>query len=48
MAQEIQNKLVVLPESQQLYADVCHIIDESRNRVAVYVNVKYFKEKDKE
>ena len=40
MAQEIQNKLVVLPESQQLYADVCHIIDETRNRVAVYVNAE--------
>ena len=40
MAQEIQNKLVVLPESQQLYADVCHIIDETRTRVAVYVNAE--------
>ena len=27
-----------MPESQQLYADVCHIIDDTRTRVAVYVN----------
>lgn len=27
-----------LPESRQLYSDVCHIIDDARTRVAVYVN----------
>lgn len=29
-----------LPESGQLYTDVCHIIDDTRNRVAVYVNAE--------
>lgn len=38
MAQEIQNMIAVLPESQQLYADVCHIIDEARQNVALAAN----------
>ena len=29
-----------MPESQNLYADVCHIIDETHTRVAVYVNAE--------
>lgn len=29
-----------LPESENLYTDVCHIIDETRTRVAVYVNAE--------
>ena len=38
MAQEIMQNIKSMPESQQLYADVCHIIDDTRTRVAVYVN----------
>ena len=33
-------KVAELPESQLLYTDVCHIIDETRTRVAVYVNAE--------
>ena len=35
---DIVQNIASQPESQQLYADVCHIIDETRTRVAVYVN----------
>ena len=38
MAQEIMQNIKSMPESQQLYVDVCHIIDDTRTRVAVYVN----------
>ena len=38
MAQEIMQNIKSMPESQQLYADVCYIIDDTRTRVAVYVN----------
>ena len=34
------HNISALPESQNLYADVCHIIDETRTRVAVYVNAE--------
>ena len=37
MAQPIQT-VSSLPESQLLYTDVCRIIDDTRTRVAVYVN----------
>ncbi len=38
MAKEIIQEITYMPESQQLLADVCHIIDDTRTRVAVYVN----------
>ena len=38
MAEEIVQNITCMPESQQLLADVCHIIDDTRTRVAVYVN----------
>jgi hypothetical protein len=38
MAKEIVQEITHMPESQQLLADVCHIIDDTRTRVAVYVN----------
>ena len=38
MAEEILQNITCMPESQQLLADVCHIIDDTRTRVAVYVN----------
>lgn len=37
MSQDLQN-IDTLKESLQLYTDVCRIIDDTRNRVAVYVN----------
>jgi predicted nuclease of restriction endonuclease-like (RecB) superfamily len=37
MSQDLQN-INTLKESFQLYTDVCRIIDDTRNRVAVYVN----------
>ena len=37
MSQDLQN-IDTLKESFQLYTDVCCIIDDTRNRVAVYVN----------
>ena len=37
MSQDLQN-IDTLKESFQLYTDVCRIIDDTRNRVAVYVN----------
>lgn len=40
MKSEPLQKVDQLPESQQLYTDVCHIIDETRTRVAVYVNAE--------
>ena len=40
MKNEPLQKVTELPESQQLYTDVCHIIDETRTRVAVYVNAE--------
>lgn len=40
MKNEPSQKVTELPESQQLYTDVCHIIDETRTRVAVYVNAE--------
>jgi hypothetical protein len=38
MAQDIIQEIASKPESQQLYADVCHIIEDTRTRVAIYVN----------
>ena len=38
MAQELIQIVSSLPESRQLYSDVCHIIDDTRTRIAVYVN----------
>ena len=38
MAEEILQNITRMPESQQLLADVCHIIDDTRTRVSVYVN----------
>ena len=38
MTEEIENNISNLPESKHLYEDVCHIIDDTRTRVAVYVN----------
>ena len=38
MATEFQLTASVHLESQQLYADVCKIIDDTRSRIAVYVN----------
>ena len=38
MSKEIQIHLEGLVETTQLYTDVCGIIDDTRNRVAVYVN----------
>ena len=40
MKSEPLQKVDQLPESQLLYTDVCHIIDETRTRVAVYVNAE--------
>ena len=40
MKNEPSQKVTELPESQLLYTDVCHIIDETRTRVAVYVNAE--------
>lgn len=40
MAEEIINKISELRESKHLYEDVCRIIDDTRNRVAVYVNAE--------
>lgn len=37
MSQDLQH-IDQLAESQQLYADVCQIIDGTRSRIAVYVN----------
>lgn len=37
MSQDLQN-IDTLKESFQLYTDVCRIIDDTRNRIAVYVN----------
>ncbi len=37
-SKEIVNIISALPESEHLYEDVCHIIDDTRSRVAVYVN----------
>ena len=37
MSKDLQN-IDTLKESSQLYTDVCRIIDDTRNRVAVYVN----------
>ena len=38
MTQKPEQTVASLPESQQLYSDVCHIIDDTRTRIAVYVN----------
>lgn len=38
MATEIQLTASEQLETSQLYADVCNIIDDTRNRIAVYVN----------
>ncbi|MBQ6978625.1 MAG: DUF1016 family protein [Paludibacteraceae bacterium] len=38
MAQDVIQEIASKPESQQLYADVCHIIEDTRTRVAIYVN----------
>ena len=38
MSEESLQKVSAPPENMQSYADVCHIIDEMRTRVAVYVN----------
>ena len=40
MKSEPLQKVAELPESQLLYKDVCHIIDDTRTRVAVYVNAE--------
>ena len=40
MSEELSAKVSYQPESQQLYSDVCHIIDDTRTRVAVYVNAE--------
>lgn len=40
MSQELQSVLSGMPESRQLFTDVCRIIDETRTRVAVYVNAE--------
>lgn len=37
MSQEIQH-MDKLIENTQLYTDVCQIIDDTRSRIAVYVN----------
>ena len=37
---DIAKSIALQPESQQLYVDVCGIIDETRTRVAVYVNAE--------
>lgn len=39
MTEEIENSIAILPESRHLYEDVCHIIDDTRTRVAAYVNM---------
>lgn len=38
MAEEILQNITCMPESQQLLADVCHIIDEARQNVAQAAN----------
>jgi hypothetical protein len=38
MAEEILQNITRMPESQQLLADVCHIIDEARQNVAQAAN----------
>ncbi len=38
MATEIQQTTLEQLETSQLYTDVCNIIDDTRNRIAVYVN----------
>ena len=35
-----QENIAILPESQTLYSDVCRIIDDTRTRIAVYVNAE--------
>ena len=40
MSEELSAKVSNQPESQQLYSDVCHIIDDTRTRVAVYVKAE--------
>ncbi len=40
MSQELQIPLSGMPESRQLFTDVCRIIDDTRTRVAVYVNAE--------
>ena len=40
MSEELIHNISTLPESLNLYTDVCHIIDETRTRVAVYVNAE--------
>ena len=40
MAEEKKNMISTLPESESLYNDICHIIDDTRSRVAVYVNAE--------
>lgn len=40
MSEELTAKVSNQPESQQLYSDVCHIIDDTRTRVAVYFNAE--------
>ena len=37
---DIAKNIALQPESQRLYMDVCGIIDETRTRVAVYVNAE--------
>ena len=38
MTEEILQNITCMPESQQLYSDVCHIIDEARQNVAQVAN----------
>ncbi len=38
--EEIVNVFTALPESEHLYEDVCRIIDDTRSRIAVYVNAE--------
>ena len=40
MTEELIHKISAMPESLNLYSDVCQIIDETRTRVAVYVNAE--------
>ena len=40
MSKELMQSGANQLENQQLYADVCHIIDDMRTRVAVYVNAE--------
>ena len=37
---DIATNIAMQPESQRLYTDVCGIIDETRTRVAIYVNAE--------